>query len=664
MPTSDLQETVQTVNEYHQLTGEGSLADCMFAGGVTGVAHGDVAGMRGETPVSRFNHTLTEGEGTVYLFGGRDKDFCQLDDCWSFEPYTATLTRLEPMPEGRSGHSAVFWGGAIWVFGGTTDDAADPLNSVIKYTIDKGTWETLDITTPPGGRFAHGAVLLENKLVIFGGNSGRLSFLNDLWSLNLETLKWTEFHVGGDKKPKARGGAVVTVTAEDFYVFGGCCQGCQEPYNDLWKYNFEEKAWGEIVHDGTPPPPLVGHNAVKVGDVWYVYGGRNSEAEEMFATSFHVWELSLKSLKWRKMSMIDQGPSPWGFPAHRYGGASVFLPKFQRVLVTGGYTHSDGLNLCPTSSFVYINLLASIETLNKIERRVATLENAADVIASATEAVKTAKAQVEEVAKELSPNSENKENCYHRAMDPELETAVDQATAAIPDLESKVQFIDSSATDLTANLDDDAKAAEKLQANGDVHKKRLDRLEDWLNELQGLADVLKDAAKPPDVEVSERELQMEKPEETVEEEPEEDPQKKQEQDITTRCDELKPKLRKDAGALRGVERTVEGDGKKIRGMEGDVEALSKGNEDVKPLAESKKDTVGEIRDRAAQLDSATNKFMNTNPMMAELTELYRRINAVHASLNLLNDEGNAEIQEGFSKLKEFGSEIPALWFKG
>ncbi len=44
-------------------------------------------------------------------------------------------------------------------------------------------------------------------------------------------------------------------------------------YNDTWSFDMSTRKWTELQCTGSIPPPRLGHAAVLVDDVMYVFGG-------------------------------------------------------------------------------------------------------------------------------------------------------------------------------------------------------------------------------------------------------------------------------------------------------------------------------------------------------------------------------------------------------
>ncbi|KAJ1550726.1 hypothetical protein HK096_005360 [Nowakowskiella sp. JEL0078] len=140
--------------------------------------------------------TESKNDAELYLFGGLNKDHVPHNDLWRFNLETRSWLHISPVisksaklnehngiPERREGHSSCFWTGnqgnsrKLVVFGGMTvrkkgkEKERTRLNDIVIYDIDKNQWEFQSKLSDvgPKGRSLHSALILQNKLIVFGG---------------------------------------------------------------------------------------------------------------------------------------------------------------------------------------------------------------------------------------------------------------------------------------------------------------------------------------------------------------------------------------------------------------------------------------------------------------------------------------------------------------
>ncbi len=156
---------------------------------------------KGAGPKPLDSHTaVMSAEGKIVVFGGyvgarRSAQSFEYDSKNNFWREISPKNGTRPAP--RAGHSAIFFEGAMYVFGGTGEDG-EPRNDLWKFDLATETWT--EIQKPkdphvywPQGRAGHSAVLdsAAGIMYIFGGNLGLRQETNDLVGLNLRTLVWS-----------------------------------------------------------------------------------------------------------------------------------------------------------------------------------------------------------------------------------------------------------------------------------------------------------------------------------------------------------------------------------------------------------------------------------------------------------------------------------------
>jgi hypothetical protein len=133
---------------------------------------------------------------------------------------------------------------------------------------------------PSGGRAQSGGAFYhpngENpRFLIFGGGYSSV-YYNDLWSLDLETLEWTELSNNGSVGlPDDREGLSMAIdpVSEKLIVFGG--RDADTWYNDVWCYDLLSDSWGEWRYPmiGQPDPRTLCACAYNVEHQALILGG-------------------------------------------------------------------------------------------------------------------------------------------------------------------------------------------------------------------------------------------------------------------------------------------------------------------------------------------------------------------------------------------------------
>ena len=180
--------------------------------------------MSGEIPPPLRAHTATLVDRKLVIFGGGQgahyfDDVYVLDTTmrrWT-KPNPARPDMLKPAP--RRAHTAVYYRGKTWIFGGGNGMTA--LNDVWTLEITPANeyiWEPVKISGPkPSCRGYHTANLIGSIMVVVGGSDGKECF-SDMWYLNLETLEWRTNKLA---EPHRRLSHSATRVGSYLFIFGG-----------------------------------------------------------------------------------------------------------------------------------------------------------------------------------------------------------------------------------------------------------------------------------------------------------------------------------------------------------------------------------------------------------------------------------------------------------
>lgn len=251
--------------------------------------------------------------GTTLINGSPSTDFS--NDGWLYRPATDSWRPVATSPIGRSGHSVVWTGKELIVWGGNSNLVAQSdtgTSSGARYNPAKGRWYPISTANAPSARWGHRAVWTGREMVVWGGEGltnnsvpttfrpgplntgGRYDPATDTWrgmdnsnaplGRSLHAMVWsgTEVLIYGGRQasaftglaggaryqpetdtwssmatvgaPAARYAAVVAWTGREFIVWGGNgtnASGVMHPLTDGGRYNPILNAWQSMAENPT-----------------------------------------------------------------------------------------------------------------------------------------------------------------------------------------------------------------------------------------------------------------------------------------------------------------------------------------------------------------------------------------------------------------------------
>ncbi|KAF8674725.1 Kelch motif [Rhizoctonia solani] len=221
---------------------------------------------------------------------------------------TARLVQTtSTLPSPRHDHASVLTEKWLFVWGGDTGLPQSD-NNVYLLDITTYVWSRLDLQPAPCPRGSHPVCICQNQLVAFGGCDDHGRSLNDLWSLDLDSLtqktaKWKEIKVSRGRSPFKRHDHAMVAYKNKLYEFGGYYDG-DAIFNDTWCFDMNTKTWTELDCTGPTPPRQSGHAVALVGDVVYMFGGWPDHAE-----LGNTWCFRITEKRWYPLPDMGLRPS-------------------------------------------------------------------------------------------------------------------------------------------------------------------------------------------------------------------------------------------------------------------------------------------------------------------------------------------------------------------
>lgn len=161
-------------------------------------------------PSPRGRHTATWTGARMVIWGGAD-DTQLFETGGRYDPATNTWssTRTTQAPSARLGHTAVWTGSVVIVWGGEATLAGDPVGDGARYDPVGDSWSGVATNGAPAARSGHSAVWTGSRMVVWGGASVD-GFENSGGRYDPSTNKWFAMATTGAPTPRADHAALWT----------------------------------------------------------------------------------------------------------------------------------------------------------------------------------------------------------------------------------------------------------------------------------------------------------------------------------------------------------------------------------------------------------------------------------------------------------------------
>ncbi|KAJ6238457.1 kelch repeat domain [Anaeramoeba flamelloides] len=191
-------------------------------------------------------------------------------------------------------------------------------------------------------RYKHAIVeVSDNTHYLFGGRcQGWLCFLNDTYKLEFhdDVAEFTEITVNG-QTPSSRFGSCDQFYDDKMYVIGGASYQDDDTlilFDDVWELDISTHTWTQIETTGDAPTARYGHSCVVEGDSIYFFGGATGKK----AFSNETWRISLSDHTWEKLSPEIAPPPRYGHSSHVFN--KEYTDDQNKLNVWGGRIKANG----------------------------------------------------------------------------------------------------------------------------------------------------------------------------------------------------------------------------------------------------------------------------------------------------------------------------------
>jgi len=170
-------------------------------------------------------------------------------------------------PSSRSGHSAVWTGTEMIIWGGVSTGY---MNDGARYDPAKKTWRPVSVANAPSIRADHIAVWSGTEMIVWGGTSSGGSYLRSGGRYNPATDSWSPINLQSSPSLQTAHKKAVW-TGTELIIWGGQLSGGSR-VNTGWRYNPTTNAWRDTTTTGAPAARS-GYSVVWTGSEMLVWGG-------------------------------------------------------------------------------------------------------------------------------------------------------------------------------------------------------------------------------------------------------------------------------------------------------------------------------------------------------------------------------------------------------
>jgi N-acetylneuraminic acid mutarotase len=184
-------------------------------------------------PGKRTGHTAVWLNGELLVWGGDgETGVLNTGGRYSFAGDSWTALPTAGAPSARRGHTAISTGSTMIVWGGEAQDSLLGSGSVFGPSDNsgQGSWSSMSTTSAPVARSGHSAVWTGSEMIIYGGKTVDAED-NTAAAYNPATDSWRQLTMEGP--PLARKNHLAVWSGEEMLVFGGLLNG--QPVGALQK---------------------------------------------------------------------------------------------------------------------------------------------------------------------------------------------------------------------------------------------------------------------------------------------------------------------------------------------------------------------------------------------------------------------------------------------
>ena len=223
-----------------------------------------------QSPSPRSGHSAVWTGKYMIVWGG-EADSGVLQDGAMYDPETDTWLAIatEAAPAARSFHTVAWSGTSMLVWGGLGEGG--DLNTGGVFDPATNSWKQMSNLGAPGSRVSHSAVWTGSKMIVWGGRKDSDQFLNDGALYDPIKDKWTPL-AAAQKIASPRELHTAVWTDKEMVIWGG--QNGESILSGGAAFNPEKNTW-RAIRDNRRSVARSQHSAVWTGSSMLVFGGRS-----------------------------------------------------------------------------------------------------------------------------------------------------------------------------------------------------------------------------------------------------------------------------------------------------------------------------------------------------------------------------------------------------
>lgn len=259
-------------------------------------------------------------------------------------------------PKGRYGHSAIVTpSGKMWIYGGGmmnletgVDESATELVYIgLKEGATSESWSQVQPEKKPKDRVFHTAVYYEGFMWIFGGamqaRGPDNTVFNDVHAFDTEANSWSEISCEGQKPAPRQAHSAVIGADGRMWVYGGnalTMSGGPPNYDsaffkDLHVLDLNEKRWSKVETAGFLPGLLFHHASVMdaAGRLWLV--GGVAFQQRHYSGNAYFLDTTLADDSWHGVPEFNDTANPNAPPLDKMASRAI-IESSGKIWVFGG----------------------------------------------------------------------------------------------------------------------------------------------------------------------------------------------------------------------------------------------------------------------------------------------------------------------------------------